>query len=189
MLKLNLGSGFKRIDGFVNVDRFPDCNPDFVHDLEVCPYPFDGNSVDEIVMNHVLEHLGRTEKNFNEIIKEIYRICAHGAIVHIKVVHPRHEYFLGDPSHVRAITPMSMVSYDKRRNEIWVQKGSQNTPLGIIHGVNFVLLESKNILASDVQNALNNGLLAEKNLSEMILRYNNIVEKVIMSLKVIKEGV
>ena len=30
MLKLNLGSGSTRMDGFVNVDKFPDKNVDIV---------------------------------------------------------------------------------------------------------------------------------------------------------------
>ena len=34
MLNLNLGSGSKRIEGFVNLDKFDTFNPDIVHDLE-----------------------------------------------------------------------------------------------------------------------------------------------------------
>ena len=34
MLNLNLGSGSKRIEGFVNLDKFDTFNPDIFHDLE-----------------------------------------------------------------------------------------------------------------------------------------------------------
>ena len=33
-MKLNLGSGYKRVPGFVNIDSSPACKPDYVVDLE-----------------------------------------------------------------------------------------------------------------------------------------------------------
>ena len=35
MKKLNLGSGSKRKDGFINLDKYNTFNPDIVHDLEL----------------------------------------------------------------------------------------------------------------------------------------------------------
>jgi|GEM_PF-1906114 len=40
-LKLNIGCGFNKIDGYVNVDAFPDCSPDVLWDLETTPWPFE----------------------------------------------------------------------------------------------------------------------------------------------------
>ena len=47
----------KRIDGYVNLDKFDTFNPEYVHDLETFPYPFKDNSVEEIILSHVLEHI------------------------------------------------------------------------------------------------------------------------------------
>ena len=47
-IKLNLGSGSKRYDGFLNSDKFDIFKPDIVHDLEIIPYPKENNSVTEI---------------------------------------------------------------------------------------------------------------------------------------------
>src|SRR6516162_1537826 len=56
-LKLNLGCGDKRIPGYINVDKFS--NPDLKHDLETFPWPWPDDSVSEILLIHVLEHLGQ----------------------------------------------------------------------------------------------------------------------------------
>ena len=39
-MKLNLGCGNYKMNGFVNVDKFADCEPDEVVDLEVFPWPW-----------------------------------------------------------------------------------------------------------------------------------------------------
>jgi predicted SAM-dependent methyltransferase len=55
-LKLNLGCGENKYAAYVNVDKHG--NPDLVHDLETFPWPWPNDSVSEIVLCHVLEHLG-----------------------------------------------------------------------------------------------------------------------------------
>ena len=72
-MKLNLGCGSKVLPGWTNLDKFSTYKPDIVHDLEVFPYPFENNSVEEIILSHVLEHIGQVPDVFNKIIKEIYK--------------------------------------------------------------------------------------------------------------------
>ena len=69
--KINLGSGDKKIPGFINVDKYNTFDPDVVHDLETFPYPFSNDEVDEIKLIHVLEHLGQTPDIFVNIMKEL----------------------------------------------------------------------------------------------------------------------
>ena len=57
-LRLNLGCGNNKISGFLNVDIHGE--PDIRHDLEEFPWPWGSGTVSEIVLNHVLEHLGKT---------------------------------------------------------------------------------------------------------------------------------
>lgn len=135
MLKLNLGCGARRFDGFVNVDKHGD--PDVSHDLEQFPWPWEDSSVDEVRLIHVLEHLGRDPEVFIGIMKELYRVCAPGAQVMIVVPHPRHDNFLGDPTHVRPVTMQVMSLFDKAACENWQRNGFANTPLAIYHGVDF----------------------------------------------------
>ena len=63
-MKLNLGCGDIKSEGWVNVDKYDSFDADAVHDLEVIPWPFDDNSCDEISLIHVLEHLGQDSNTF-----------------------------------------------------------------------------------------------------------------------------
>jgi ubiquinone/menaquinone biosynthesis C-methylase UbiE len=83
MTKLNLGSHNKKIDGFLNVDALSLENVDIVHNLTEYPYPFDSNSVDEILLVEVLEHISFRETH--NVLKEIYRILKVGGNLTIQV--------------------------------------------------------------------------------------------------------
>ena len=60
-MKLNMGCGHNKREGYVNVDMSPVCNPDVVWDLETLPWPWQDNSVDGVLFNHSLEHLGQSQ--------------------------------------------------------------------------------------------------------------------------------
>ena len=139
-MKLNLGCGFNKPDGFVHVDMFEECQPDVVHNLETFPYPFEESSVDEILLNHSLEHIGQQSSIFLKIMQELYRICRDEALIKINVPHPRHDNFISDPTHVRAITPMTLQLFDLELNKQWQQMKAANSPFAIYLGVNFKLL-------------------------------------------------
>jgi len=58
MLKLNLGSGPEKKEGYVNVDVMD--GADLVHDL-TNPLPYPSESVDEIFASHIIEHFSPYE--------------------------------------------------------------------------------------------------------------------------------
>ncbi len=176
-MKLNLGSGSKILKGYVNVDKFQYYNPDIVHNLEKFPYPFEDNSVDEILLSHVLEHIGQNPDVFNNIIKELYRICKNNSIVDIRVPHPRHDDFISDPTHVRPITILGLQLYDKNLNEKWEKMNAANTPLALIHGVNFIIKDVNFVLENNYVKLLNNNEIDQNELQEHIKKYNNVVKE------------
>ena len=78
-MKLHLGCGHDKIPEYINCDISPQVKPDKIVDLEK-KLPFKDNSIDEIIANHVIEHIS----NFIELMHEIHRICKNGAILKIK---------------------------------------------------------------------------------------------------------
>lgn len=186
MKKLNLGSGDKRIPGFLNVDKFDTFEPDIVHDLEIFPYPFLENEIEEIKLIHVLEHIGQTPDIFINIMKELYRICVDQANIHISVPHPRHDDFLADPTHVRPITTLGLSLFDLDLNKKWQKIGAANTPLAIIHNVNFKIIKNEVVLDPKYLKLLEDGKISKNELNETIEKYNNVVKQTNYILKVIK---
>ena len=185
-MKLNLGSGSKILDGHVNVDKFDLYDIDIKHDLEKFPYPFDDNSVEEIILAHVLEHLGQDPEVFINIIKEIYRICKNQALINIIVPHPRHEAFVSDPTHVRPITGLGLSLFDKDLNEEWEKLGAANTPLALIHKVNFKIEETRYDIENDILAKVKDGTIDQNKLKYMVKYYNNVVSQIDIKWRVIK---
>jgi hypothetical protein len=140
-LRLNLGCGMNRLEGYVNVDRYGE--PDVLHDLEVVPWPWPNDSVSEVLLKHVMEHLGRDPKTYLEIMQELYRVCEEGATIRIVVPHHRHDYFFNDPTHVRAVTADGMNLFSQRLNRRWMAQGYSHSPLGIYLGIDFETVEVK----------------------------------------------
>lgn len=55
-MKLNIGCGFKKLDGYINIDENEKWSPDIVRDVNK-GLPFSDNTIDEIYSNHFVEHL------------------------------------------------------------------------------------------------------------------------------------
>ena len=146
-MKLNLGCGSKAIEGFLNVDKHPTAITDLVFDLEKTPWPWLSDSVEEVRFIHSLEHMGRDTDTYLDIIRETYRVCSNQASVVIHVPHPRHDNYLGDPTHVRPITPQSLTLFDRVKNCEWVAGGiSAATPLALYIGVDFYIAGVSTVL-------------------------------------------
>lgn len=95
-MKLNLGCRTDILPGWTNLDFDTSLkNVDVFHDLNVIPYPFPDNSVEEIRMWHVMEHLDHPR----ECLKELYRICKDGAEIHIRLPHFSQGGCWGDETH------------------------------------------------------------------------------------------
>jgi hypothetical protein len=177
-MKLNLGCGQHHMEGYVNTDREPAVEPDVVMDLEEFPWPFEDDSVEEIIANHVLEHVGRDPGVFIGIMQELYRVCRGGASIRIAVPHPRHDNFIDDPTHVRPITPMTLQLFSRRHNLEWKKSGGANSPLALYADVDFELREVLVTIDDKYKDA--------PDLDDLVARSNNVATEYRMTLEVIK---
>lgn len=102
-MKLNLGCRTDKRKGYVNIDKSMEFRPDIVWDLEKLPLPFKGDSIDEILAYHVLEHIC----NFIPLMRELHRICMKDAVMRIKTPFYSAWGQYNDPTHVRSFTPFT----------------------------------------------------------------------------------
>jgi SAM-dependent methyltransferase len=183
-MKLNLGCGVNKKEGYLNIDKYGD--PDRKMDLELTPWEFNDNTIDEIYLNHVLEHLGAEVNVFFKIIQEMYRVCKNDAQILINVPHPRHDDFINDPTHVRIITPELLGLFSKKNCEYWKKNGNANSPLAEYLNVDFEIKSLEITLAPEYLEALQSKKISEKEVTKLLRIQNNVASEYKIILKTVK---
>lgn len=116
-IKLDIGCGEHKKEGYIGVDKIPFPGVDVVHNIED-GLPFGNNSVDIIYAKHALEHLYK----FDFVMDEIWRVLKPDGILEVIVPHwascTAHSEF-----HTRFFIFNSFNSYDDNYNESFKQAG------------------------------------------------------------------
>jgi hypothetical protein len=183
-MKINIGAGSNHYEGFLNCDYDPLSNADYIFDLEHDRYPFEDNTIEAVIAHHVLEHMG---EGFFHCMKEVYRICKHGATVDIRTPHHRHDHFLIDPTHRRAITVDGLKLFSKKYNQHCREKEYAASRLGEQFNVDFEVIDFDYIPTDFYRKHLEGKPIEEVEL--YIRERNNIILETQMKLTVIKEYV
>lgn len=107
--------GKKEWSDLVTCDINPAHKPDVVWDLMDIPYPFMGNTFDEIHAYEVLEHTGQQGdyRFFFAQWMEFYRIIKPNGYFFASVPMWNTVWAYGDPSHSRVITKESLIFLDQ----------------------------------------------------------------------------
>jgi hypothetical protein len=80
-LKLNLGCGSTKLEGYINVDSEKSCKPDLICDFIKSPLPYKQNSIEEIVLFHTIEHI---QKGYHQLLLErFYNLLVPGGKLYI----------------------------------------------------------------------------------------------------------
>lgn len=149
-MKLNLGCGYNKISGFVNVDAWAGCEPDIVWNVEETPWRLSeesalagsrgflpGSCCDDIAFIHSLEHMGSTLDRYLAIWKEIYRVSRPFCRIHLRFPHHLSDSQWGDPTHLRAISVHQLHLLSRKLCAECKERGWPNTPLADMLGVDF----------------------------------------------------
>ena len=99
-LKLDIGCGLNKRDGYIGIDSSPDVGADYILDVSHESLPFDDSVVEEIYCAHVIEHI-------NDIIpfmNECYRVLKPGGKMTILAPYYTAIQAYQDPTHVRYIS-------------------------------------------------------------------------------------
>ena len=138
-MKINIGGGLKRFEGYKNLDMDILCEPDYLVNLTQDKLPFEDNSVSDVMAHHILEHIGGD--GFFHLIKELYRVCEDGAIIDIEVPHHRHDEMFGDPTHCRFFTVDTFRLFSKKYNQWHIDHFGSSTGFGMKCNVDFEVIE------------------------------------------------
>lgn len=121
MLKLNLGCGPHKLEGYVNIDIHP--SADLQLDLEAARLPYEDESVDIIYSSHVFEHI----KNLIPLMNECHRVMKPGSIINIAVPHVPWLEAFSDPTHVRFFTTETW--------RYWLKDDFMHEGVGVGYGI------------------------------------------------------
>jgi SAM-dependent methyltransferase len=112
---IDLGCGQNKREGFMGVDKYPAPGVDIVHDLEVFPWPFEDNSVDEAHSSHFLEHVDGPARI--PFFQELYRILKPGATAQFITPSADSNRAIQDPTH--KFPPVVPEFYQLYLNKDW----------------------------------------------------------------------
>lgn len=98
---LDIGCGNNKYPGSIGMDIAKLPCVDVLHNFDSFPYPFEDGSFNMIVMQHVLEHVGRENRHNIKIIEECHRILKDDGILEVEV--PIGQFLLYDPTHVNYV--------------------------------------------------------------------------------------
>lgn len=97
MVKIDLGCGKHKKEGFLGVDSRPFDGVDVVCNLGKDRWPFDDGSVEEAHCSHMLEHLTATERI--HFVNELHRVLVKGGKCQIITPHWASTRAYGDLTH------------------------------------------------------------------------------------------
>ena len=187
-IKLNLGCGSQKLEGFVNIDINSMHNPDKLMDMMKFPWDFPDNSVDHIIAKDILEHLGNTPDEFAKVLQEMYRVSANGAAWEVQFPHHRSDLAIDDPTHVRLLTDKTFKLFDQARAKKLIELEQADSPLALVYDIDIEVCDIKYCWVSDWSEKVRLKEITEEQLYFNLNHLNNVAHSVILLIQVHKPG-
>jgi SAM-dependent methyltransferase len=108
IVRLDLGCGPNKKEGFIGVDQYPMNNVDVVCNLASGRWPWPDSSVTEVHCSHFLEHLTNLGDKWERVhfFNELHRVLKPGGQCTLIFPHWCSTRFYGDPTHKEAFSEM-----------------------------------------------------------------------------------
>lgn len=185
-LKLNLGCGFQKKAGCINVDVSSVFMPDVQIDLTTEVWPWETSSVSECYFDFSMEQMGTTLKHLEHVHRELYRVCQPQAQVFIKAFHPRSDQSFLNPACTQRISPDFFHLLSMQRNLNMISNQVSNDTFGMNWAVNFDVTRFKYLISQIFQQDIESGKISETEIRRRMIYENNICEAFEVDLRVIK---
>jgi SAM-dependent methyltransferase len=117
--KINVGCGITKFDGYIRCDRDARVEPEFCFDAGADKWPFEDDSIDEVMAENLIEHI----KDLDHFMSEAWRVLKNDGKLNVLTPYYRHKDAYSDPDHIRFITEDSFIFYCREC------KGSDGRPV------------------------------------------------------------
>jgi hypothetical protein len=184
--KMNMGCGFFKMDGFLNVDASENVEPDQIVDLQSVPWPFKDDEFQHIVAKDILEHLGNDTHSIVDIIQEMYRVSENGAVWEVQFPHHRSDHAWDDPTHKRPLTPGTFKLFNQKSLIDGMEIGRSDSTLAIELGIDIDVCDVKYTYVGHWMDMLREKKITEEELEFALHTQSNVAEATIMLLQVHK---
>ncbi|MDA7441024.1 methyltransferase domain-containing protein [Candidatus Pseudothioglobus singularis] len=111
-MKLNIGCGNKRVNGYLGVDKNRCEAADYICDIENEKLPFEDNTIEAIILDNVIEHFYDIPKVINELV----RVSKSGTVITIITPHFSSLTSWIDPTHIHHLSYFSFDHFEKTSN-------------------------------------------------------------------------
>ena len=108
LIKLDIGCGQNKRDGFVGMDMVKLPGVDIVQDAEKTPWPIRDESVEEACISHYAEHV----KNLPAFMDELHRVLVPEGRATIVCPYYTSMRSMQDPFHIRPISEATFLYYN-----------------------------------------------------------------------------
>jgi len=111
-MKLDIGCGFNKEDGYTGIDKQDRDGVDIVHDLEVFPWPIETESCEHIVASHIAEHIKPWLQM--DFMNECWRVLKPGGQLQLNVPYANTHGEVQDPTHCTSFNELTWFYYDPK---------------------------------------------------------------------------
>ena len=111
-IKLDIGCGGNKQEGFVGLDIRPLKGVDIVQDLEKFPWALPDKCASLAVASHVIEHINPQGGTFIKFMDEVWRVLKPGARFAMVFPYAGSQGYWQDPTHCNGVNEITFAYFD-----------------------------------------------------------------------------